>query len=230
MKISDMAGRKDGNSGYSRVFNCTELGILLSKVQATVISNGSELERLILKRTNNIKDLDEFINQAADGNVDDGVFVCTKKILKKSSYTVKDPISQKGIEPDLLVFQVQQKRVCKVIELKDGDAFDTKKTQGEREHLERFSKEFGSRIPFITEFYICCFNQNDKNVIREGMKHVFSDNEILTGEEFCDILRLNYEEIVNERLNDAHENLNYFLDELIKIPVIQELLKKKLGD
>ena len=56
MKIRNARGRQDGNSGYIRLFNNSKLGSLLSKAQATVISNGNELERIILEKTNNIKD------------------------------------------------------------------------------------------------------------------------------------------------------------------------------
>ena len=226
MKICNLKGRKDGNSGYTRVFNNEPLGTLLSKVQATVISNGSELERLILGRTNNVTDLDLFIKDAEIGNIEDGVYVCNKKTLKKSSFTVFDPVSKKGIEPDLLIFQVQKQRICKVIELKDGDTFDTKKTQGEKEHLETFTKEFGSQIPFSAKFYICCFNQDDKKIIQEGMKNVFTQDQILTGREFCNILNIDYDEILNIRKKDAVENMDYFVQELIKIPEIKELLNK----
>ena len=50
MKIRDMIGRRDGNSGYTRVFENGALGQLLSRVQATVISNGNELEKLLIER------------------------------------------------------------------------------------------------------------------------------------------------------------------------------------
>ena len=61
----------------------------------------------------------------------------------------KSPYSIKGIEPDLLVFVVRSKRICQVIELKDGDSFDTKKAAAERANLERFSKEFGSSVKVL---------------------------------------------------------------------------------
>ena len=57
-KISNALGRKDGNSGYTRVVGNAELGQLLSRVQATVISNGNELERLITQRCNLIENID----------------------------------------------------------------------------------------------------------------------------------------------------------------------------
>ena len=112
----------------------------MSKVQATVISNGSELERIILARSKQIKDLSVFIDDIETGVQQiypDGVYICSKRTLQKSPYSIK------GIEPDLLVFVVRSKRVCQVIELKDGDSFDTKKAAAERANLERFSKEFG---------------------------------------------------------------------------------------
>ena len=142
MKIQDMQGRSE-NSGYQRVFANNKLGALFSKVQATVISNGNELERIILSKSNLIKNLDDFIDMATDNSLNNGVFVCPKKEIKKSKYAIKD------IEPDLLIFVVQRKRICKVIELKDGDNFDTKKSKGEKENLIKCIKCF------------CCFSTVD---------------------------------------------------------------------
>lgn len=229
MKIREMRGRKDGNSGYSRVFNNVELGTLISKIQSTVISNGSELERIILAKTNNIEDLNDFIDRAEVSNIKDGTYVCKKTILDKSKYVIIGR-DDKKIQPDLLVFLVQKRRVCKIIELKDGDAFDTKKVIGEREHLKEFSEQFGSKIPFTTEWYICCFNQNDKNVIVEGLKHAFKPEEILTGREFCDVLGLSYDEIVESRTQDSEDNINYFCEELLKIGRVKDQLKEMLKD
>ncbi len=47
--MAKMRGRipKESSGGYARVFGNQELGKLLSTVQGTVISAGSELERLI---------------------------------------------------------------------------------------------------------------------------------------------------------------------------------------
>ena len=62
MKMRDARGRTTG-SGYGRLFSNDRLGLLFSKAQATVISNGSELERIILAKTDNIKDLELFISE-----------------------------------------------------------------------------------------------------------------------------------------------------------------------
>lgn len=47
-----------------RVIGSDKLGQLLSRVQSTVISNGTELERLIVERSNLIENIDIFIERA----------------------------------------------------------------------------------------------------------------------------------------------------------------------
>ncbi|MBP3194163.1 MAG: hypothetical protein J6M05_00630 [Cardiobacteriaceae bacterium] len=221
MKIETMKGRQE-NSGYSRVFNDKELGFLLSKVQATVISNGNELEKIILSQCNVIEELNFFIDRVAENNIEDGIFVCEKKAIKNSRYAI-------GIDPDLLIFIVGKKKVCKVIELKDGDSFDTKKSKGEKDNLQKFATVFGAKIPFITEYYICCFNQLDKEQIRQGFKNCFELENIMTGKELCEILRIDYEKIIADRNKDAQSNLEYFVENLLKIQSVRELIEEKLS-
>ena len=92
MKIRDAEGRTDGGSGYTRVLGNVQLGQLISRVQSTVISNGTELERIIVSLTNTIPDLNVFIDNVTDGLQDDGVFLCQKKILKNSRYAISKAI------------------------------------------------------------------------------------------------------------------------------------------
>ncbi len=91
MLIKNAKGRKEG-SGYTRLFDNEELGYLLSKIQATVILNGNELERIILSKSNLIDDLDQFITMIEnnDNNIyNDGIYTCSKKALNKSRYSIK---------------------------------------------------------------------------------------------------------------------------------------------
>lgn len=225
MLIENAKGRKDGHSGYSRLLGNEELGCLISKLQSTVISNGTELEKMILDRSKLIDELDSFVFKAIEGAMPQGVYVCTKKVFKQSKVYYIDAL--KGIEPDLLVFVVEVNRVCKIVELKDGDAFDTKKSQGEYEHLSTFSTIFGARIPFVAEFYICSFNQDDKEIIYNGFKKKFDYSHILTGKELCEILNIDYDEILELRKKDREANLQYFLDELYKIDDVRNYFKQK---
>lgn len=207
------------SGGYNRVFDNNELGRLMAKVQSTVISNGNELEKIILSKTQNITDLDTYIEKVTNGEVPNGTYVCTKRILKKSSYKLD------GNEPDLLIFLVQQKRVCKIIELKDGDSFDTKKASGEQEHLERFNLHIGAKIPFVSDYFVCCFNQTSKEEIVKGFKNAFDINHVMTGIELCEILGISYDEIIEERKKDARDNIEYFYQELMAIPETKEMLE-----
>ena len=214
MKIRNMKPRSS-SGGYERVFNNKELGDLLTKIQATVISNGSELERLILEKCTCIDNLDVFINDVTDNKINSGIFVSQKKITKKSKLTIRD------IEPDLLIFIVQNRRICKIIELKDGEMFDTKKSKAEKTNLITFTEKFGAKIPFVTDYYICCFNQTNKEIIYNGFKGEFEIDHILTGEELCNILQISYKEIIEKRKSDAEDNLNYFVEEIKKINIIR---------
>lgn len=226
MRIENAKGRTDGNSGFIRVLGSVGLGQLLSRVQATIISNGTELERMIVSKSDIISNIEDFIDKATVGEQNDGVYLCRKDTIKKAGRYQVHGI--KGIEPDLLIFIVERKRLCKVIELKDGDAFDTKKAQGEREHLELFSKTFGSMIPFVTQYYICCFNQENKDVIKTGFKNEFSEEHIMTGSELCEILGIDINEIKESRQQDTKANFDYFIDQILSIPEVREAINLRL--
>lgn len=223
-KICD-AKVKTSSGGYNRVFNNDEIGRLMAKVQSTVISNGNELEKLILTKTQNITDLDKYLETFNKGEIGDGTYVCTKRILKKSSYKLD------GNEPDFLVFVIKPRsNQCKIVELKDGDSFDTKKASGEQEHLDAFNQHIGSKIPFISDYYVCCFNQNSKEEIVRGFKNAFDINHVMTGRELCDILGISFDEIIDVRKNDAQANIEYFYKQLMSIPAIKELFEDQNSD
>ena len=212
--------RKDQSpSGYTRLFGDAELGNLLSRVQGTVISAGSELEKLILERAKHIEDFDKFIT-----NLDDrepGIFVAQKSQIKKSK------IIKTHFEPDLLAFDLQKRR-CFVIEVKDGDTFDTKKSEGERVTLHNFVNDVSPVLPFSFKVYVCSFNARDKKEIYDGLKHKFPMDELLTGGELCELLNIDYEQIIAARSGDQADNLYYFVDELLKIPGVQAALQAKI--
>lgn len=46
----------------------------------------------------------------------------------------------------------------------------------------------------------------------------------MTGKELCDLLNINYEDILSER-NSQDENLDYFIEELTRIPVVVKKYK-----
>ena len=81
--IEKAKGRRDGQSpsGYTRLFGIPELGYFMSRIQATVISAGNELENLIWERVTRIDDLDSFLTKALNSG-DDEIYVARKNKLK----------------------------------------------------------------------------------------------------------------------------------------------------
>ena len=220
--ISKSKGRNenDGESGYERLFGNHELGQLLSRVHATIISNGTELEKLIVGLAETVDNVDTFITQK---DIPNGTYLMTKKAVKKSSLCTDK-------EPDLLIFEItENKQHCYIIELKDGDTFDTKKATGEVENLKHFENHVSRKLRFTTSIHVCSFNQPDKEKIIIGFKKQITPQMAMTGKELCKLLGLNYEEIINSRFYAQKENLKYFVESLLNIDNIKELVINNLN-
>lgn len=219
--IQNAKGRRTGQtpSGYTRVFGIEDLGNLMSKVQGTTISAGTELEKLIYARCKKIPDLDIFVANLSAKT--EGIFVATKVQVKKSKSI------NSTYEPDFLAFDLI-KRKCYVIEVKDGEQFDTKKSAGEHTTLKNFMNDVSQALSFSFEMYICGFNANTKKEIYDGLKHKFAMTEILTGRELCVLFQIDYNEIVKIRTADQQSNLDYFIEEMLKIQDIRIIIKKRL--
>ena len=215
--IENMSGRKRG-SGYERLFGDAQIGHLISRVQGAVISAGSELEKLIADKVPTIPDLDEFLER---GVLDSKVRIASKQQVKKS-----DKLNAGGSEPDFLIFRrYGHHTVCHVVELKDGDAFDTKKSAAEHEAMESFVQRTARNIPFTVKMHFCCFNQNDRDEIVSGFKGRITPESALTGREFCELLKISYEDILKDRAADARQNLEYFVTQLSRIPAVAPFLE-----
>jgi hypothetical protein len=214
---------RNTSKAYSRVFGNEQLGRLISRVHATSIANGNELEKiineLIKKDSRVIDDFDKFI--MSKNIMPDNVYLIPKTILKKSE--IIDCTKQ----PDFVILKIENyERHCFIIELKDGDNFDTKKSAGEKMLLQTFEKYISTKIQYTTSIHICCFNQSDKNKIITGFKNKINENEAMTGEEFCKLLKINYLNIIDNRKTDQLDNLECFIEELLNIDII----KKKLDN
>ena len=218
-KIRDAQGRREDQSpsGYSRLFGNIELGNLMSRVQGAVISAGTELERLILERCQRIPDFDDFVTDL--DNRSPGIFVATKNQIKRSE------IVESKFEPDLMAFDLER-RICHVIEVKDGDQFDTKKSEGERITLHAFVDDVASVLPFSFKIFMCSFNAPSRDAIYQGLKHKFELEELMTGRELCDLLGIDFDELCETRKSDQEDNIDYFIEQLKSIPDIAKKLDK----
>ena len=211
-------GRPDG--GYTRVVGDTQLGALLSRVHGTVISAGTELERTITERSkdlgNLIDDLDIFLELDI---LPEGVYLATKKMIKAS-----EKLDYAGSEPDFMVIRRSRGHTdCFVVELKDGDAFDTKKASAERQHLYSFLARNDPVFPrhYVTHARICSFNQDNRQEIYVGFKGKVEMKDLWTGREFCEVLELDYDAIRETRNRDQSSNLDFFVKELLKISSVR---------
>ncbi len=88
---------KETSGAYTRLFGVPALGHLMSRVQSTVISSGTELERMVLDPVEQLDNLDEFLRQDI---MPEGVLISPKTKIKKST-----SLDFPGAEPDFLIFK-----------------------------------------------------------------------------------------------------------------------------
>lgn len=194
-------GENDTPSGYERLFGNHALGLLMSKVQSAVISTGNELEGVLANQITN----------------SEGISI--QKINKENRIF-------KGIKNghDIIIDCVIEKEdKVMLIEIKDGDTFDTKKVAGEVESL-LMTKAYVIKTRKIMQdnvsVYYCSFNADSHEQIEKGAKGLLPPGSAMTGREFCNLVGLDFDKIVQERKKDQKENLIYFINELKKIPEI----------
>lgn len=219
-KLQD-ANPQNVSGGYERLFGIPELGLLMSKVQSTVISSGSELEKLIQSKVKIVDDLDSFLDQDI---MPDDILLATKQQIKKCK-----TLNYGGSEPDFIIFKRKDgKQHCHIVELKDGHVFDTKKASAERRSLHRFAQHNAMRLRFTVSTHVCAFNQEDQHAIWDGLKRKINFEEVMTGHEFCNLLEIDYGEIVDFRNTEQTTNVRYFVSELLRIPQVRSLVKELL--
>ena len=225
MKIKDTKpGRKDG--AYTRLLGNEELGALISRVHSASISSGVELEKLILAKSDLflVQTAEEMESLLLNGEkFDKKTYLIPKKVVKKSKFRSEH-------EPDYLILKKATKTLY-ITELKDGDSFDTKKSAGEAESLRKFKNHISENVPYKTLILVCCFNQTSKEKILQGFKNKIKPEEAFTGQEFCELIGIDYWAIIQERENkDQKENIRFFCEELLKIgecrKIVEGILKE----
>lgn len=215
-----LARRKDGrdDGGYTRLFGDAKLGALISRTHGACISSGIMLEKSILEHAKSnaflIEDLDEFLRPDL---LCEGVFLASKRAIKRSKI-IDSPKS----EPDFVIFERRGLRQhCYVVELKDGDAFDTKKSSGERGTIHGFVNRLAPHVRYTVSVHFCCFNQDDKDAIVNGLKRRITHEEAMTGKEFCALLGIDYEDFVQRRRENQSERFQDFIQCLLDIPSVR---------
>ena len=216
-KISDSKGRSDENSGYFRLFGIQALGKLTSRVHSAVIRTGNDLERLIKAETPDalIAKLENILAGQKTFNSIQVVFQAKMPPRGK----------ERGERADIVIFNHGKQKAI-VIELKDGDTFDTKKASGELASMTAFASWLTEELGYETDFFFCSFNQNNKEAIVAGAKGRFSISHAMTGRELCTLLSIDYDALLVKRKKEQPENVRYYVSELLKIDEIRKLIKE----
>lgn len=209
VKLKDAKGKS--GEAFTRLLGNADLGKLLSRVQASLIRGGNELENLLAKviPLEMHTTLDE-LSQPPNSNLRPGIQV----VFHPKRPDPHD--SEKTIQADLLVVD-NEKRLFMLIEVKDGDTFDTKKSDGELESLRMICSWLAQEFPYKAQYYICAFNQSDRKKIIDGTKKRFSEQHVMTGIELCAHLGVDFDTVREMREVDQTENREYFLRELLAI-------------
>jgi hypothetical protein len=72
------------------------------------------------------------------------------------------------------------------------------------------------------------FNQDNKKSIVDGLKKNITTEEAMTGKELCDLLGISYSNIIEQRKKLAPENIDYFVEKLLDIPIVKQKIINKL--
>ena len=204
--LSDTAMKeKHKTSGsYGRLFDDEKIGLVMSDVQSTAIRNGNELEKLIERYSNPLTNSDtcNLINEIKSGTIQNGTYLLSKDSYRGTAIAIPNH------EPDYIVVRANDTNIkIVVVEMKDGDDFDTKKSNAELETLTACKDFIENNFEISTDYALCCFNQKSRLNIVRGLKNRFDEAHVMTGNEFCELVDIEYETIINERKSDAADNV-----------------------
>jgi hypothetical protein len=95
--------------------------------------------------------------------------------------------------------------------------------------MNRFMIAISPHIQFSTSIHFCCFHRRARAEIVKGFKRKITENEAMTGREFCDLLGINYDAIITRRMEHQRRNIDCFIDTLLEIPAVLEALEVRMG-
>jgi len=220
-RIADSRGRDDDNSGYTRLLGVPELGQLLSRVHATVIRNGNELERVLAERC-------PHRTTGLRARIEGALTLFTPPLEAYFAEALHVADGDRETTADVVVVD-NVARLVRVVEIKDGDVFDTKKADGELASLQPLALMIGRCLEYTATYHLCCFNQEDKAAIARGLKGRFQPEELMTGIELCQLLEVDYVSIRRQRDEDIRANLEFMVGELLRIEALGHLVRSYLA-
>ena len=223
MKIRNRKIKNKSSGSYLRLIGNNEYAQLMTKIQSAVISQGKELEKeinaLICEKYPEqvIKKLSDFMNLISHDHIKKEFYFLDVKIYRQF---LKNSKIKEIKSPDFVIIFIYKNFVY-VVELKEGYDFDTKKSAGEKEHLEKIQKDLQTVLPkFNVKYYFCSFYAENIDQMYNGLKKEFNKNNLWTGKDFFKFISLDYNKFINYRQNilktDAQDNIEYIWETINK--------------
>ena len=235
--VEDMMKRQSNSriedSGYYYTLGDKYLAKVVQSVHACTISNGSELQRKIKEYTpKNIKVL-----QKKQKLTKKGTPYSTPKYISGTEPTINDVLTavknkEDTFIPELIIdrheIEVVGGKLDKkcihldgvwiiagqtyITEVKEGSAFDTKKSSAEASSLNKVQKVFNNYG--ITNAQPLMVLWRLSNVDEASVKSSLAKSYLITGREFCNLVGLDFDLINKSREKDRELNRKFVKEAL----------------
>lgn len=214
-------GKEPSSSSYSDVFGNEEVGALVTRIHSASIRGGRDIERLIVARARTVNgDLDEYLETCS--SAPQPVLATQEQVRESKTLTTRE----KRNSPDFIVFSGKS---CYAVEMKAGAEFDTKKSESELARLTEFVSDNAPKLAFKVTERLCSFTSDSKQRIVDGLKGRFRLDQVMTGRDFCDLIGVDYDDIIKEWRRHQKENLEYLVETLLSIGPVKDELRKRMG-
>ena len=216
----DYRKKRETSKGYSRLYENDVLGRFFTANHAATISNGMELRKKLINcytgklpifygdKVKNQKRTLDIIN-----NTTDGCIIFSGYINDKN----KNKNKNKKKEIDIII---SKKNKLFIIEVKDGNALDTKKSETEIDGIE-YSVQSITNLGYEDhEGKLVLMNMEN---YQHKIKDYRSSEYVMSGEDFCEKFQFDYKKFQECQKSDAPENLATTYYELKEIMEMLEL-------
>ena len=139
--IINKKNRIEEEKGYYQIFGDPEISVFITQIHSTSIRNGNELQTIIHEEVKLKKLISPTFVDVLDLIKDGEDFYATALSVSKEFFK-KANVPLEGKEKSTIDAILFKNGIIYIIEYKDGDALDTKKSKGEIESLENMSNVF----------------------------------------------------------------------------------------
>ena len=187
---------------FEKLFWDKQLAMLMTKIYSMANSTKNDLKDLIAKKIRKT-------NYVAIGGVN------------KDRRVFPEIKNQREIEVDCIIWTIDGRMLIKIEE----EYPDIKKLAEELRQLVVVKDYLRGRN---TSIHFCNFYAKTNKEIEQETFGLLEKGMAMTGRELCGRLGIDYDEIIKEITKNQEESLNYFINELMKIPEINPKIVKKL--